>query len=92
MMTPQVKPAYRKPGKPQGSTQADRVNRTIRANFIEARGSNIPQIQAGYMEAILSLSLVSRNLAKWEETIYAACRTEAFQQRAARARHWVYPF
>jgi hypothetical protein len=28
------------------------------------------------MEAILSLSLASRNLAKWEETIYAACRTE----------------
>ncbi len=44
----------------------------IRAYFIEVRGSKIRHKQTGYMEAILSLSRVSRNLEKREENIYAA--------------------
>jgi len=68
-MTQQVKPAYRKPAKPKGSIKTDRLIRTIRAYFIEARGHNMPHQQAGYMRAILSLSTLTRNLANWEETI-----------------------
>ncbi len=54
----------------QRLTEADRVIRTIRANFIEARGVSIPHQQAGYMRAILSLPSPTQNLAKWKETIY----------------------
>ncbi len=40
------------------------------ANFIEARRTHILRKQAGYMEAILSLSFGLLSLAKREETIY----------------------
>ncbi len=39
------------------------------ANFIEARRTHILRKQAGYMEAILSLSFGLLSLAKREETI-----------------------
>jgi transcription elongation GreA/GreB family factor len=44
--------------------------RTIRAYFIKARRESALQQQAGYTEAILSLSSIAQRLAKWEETIY----------------------
>jgi hypothetical protein len=44
--------------------------RTIRAYFIKARRESALQQQAGYTEAILSLSSTAQRLAKWEETIY----------------------
>jgi hypothetical protein len=43
--------------------------RTIRAYFIKARRESALQPQAGYTEAILSLSSTALRLAKWEETI-----------------------
>jgi hypothetical protein len=56
--------------KPKGSTQADSLIRTLRAYFIEARGATLPQQQAGYMSATLSLPLPTQYLANREETIY----------------------
>ena len=44
--------------------------RMVCANFIEARRTHILRKQAGYMEAILSLSFGLLSLAKREETIY----------------------
>jgi hypothetical protein len=46
--------------------------RTIRAYFIKARGI-IPHQEAGYTEAILSLSSSEKALAKGGETIYVCC-------------------
>jgi hypothetical protein len=69
-MTQQVKPAYRKPGFSEGSNDAALAIRTIRANLIKARWQAIHRKQAGYTDAILSLSDPKRGLAKWEETIY----------------------
>ena len=68
MMTTQVKPAYRKPVHSEGA-KADRAVRTIRASFIEARGTcliNRPDIRTQPD----SLSLPTREFAKREETIY----------------------
>jgi hypothetical protein len=73
-MTQQVKPAYRKPGFSEGSNDAALAIRTIRANLIKARWQSIHRKQAGYTDAILSLSDPKRGLAKWEETIYGKVR------------------
>ena len=70
VMTQQVRPAYRKPGLAEGSNYAALPIRTIRANLIKARWQAIHRKQAGYTDAILSLSDPKRGLAKWEETIY----------------------
>jgi hypothetical protein len=50
--------------------EAARSIRTIRANFIEARGALALHQQAGYTDAHLFLSRRARGLAKREETIY----------------------
>jgi hypothetical protein len=44
--------------------------RSIRADFIEARRDTTLRQQAGYTEAILSLSSPAQRLAKWEEILY----------------------
>jgi hypothetical protein len=69
-MTQQVRPAYRKPGFADGSDYAAMSIRTIRANLIKARWQASHRKQAGYTDAILSLSDPNRGLAKREETIY----------------------
>jgi hypothetical protein len=75
VMTQQVRPAYRKPGFPDGNDYAAVAIRTIRANFIKARWQAIHRKQAGYTDAILSLSDPKRGLAKREETIYGVSKT-----------------
>jgi hypothetical protein len=66
----EVRPAYRKPGFSDGNDYAALTIRTIRANLIKARWQASHRKQAGYTDAILSLSDPKRDLAKREETIY----------------------